>query len=167
MKYILTTCIALLVFSACETKPQAVQATTFVLMRHAEKAKDDPRDPSLNEKGEQRALAIAELFKRTTPAALYATSYKRTQATLAPLADSLNLEILTYDLSNEHMIEEILEEHQGGLIFISGHSNTTPALVNQLIGTNRYETLAEDDYGTMFWVTITGIGMGSAQTISY
>lgn len=167
MKSIFTICIAFLLFSACDTKPQAVQSTTFVLLRHAEKGKDDPRDPSLNEKGKQRAEAIADLFGRTTPAALYATPYKRTQETLMPLADSLNLEILTYDLKKERIIEEIIEKHKGGLIFISGHSNTTPALVNQLIGSTEYETLSEDDYGTMYWVSITEMGNGNVQVIRY
>ncbi len=166
MKNIFTICIAFLLFTACNDKTQ-VQPTSFILMRHAEKGKNDPRDPSLNEKGKQRAEAIADLFGRTTPAALYATPYKRTQETLMPLADSLNLAILTYDLNREHMIEEIIEKYQGGLIFIAGHSNTTPALVNRLMGNTEYETLSEDDYSTMFWVTLTEMGNGHVQVIRY
>lgn len=172
MKNLFLMLMVLCLCMACNKKPlqqEPVQVapTSFILLRHAEKAKDDPRDPSLNEQGKKRALAIAQMFGRTTPTALYATPYKRTQNTLAPLAEQLNQEILTYDRNNKNMIEEILEQNKGGLVFISGHSNTTPALVNKLIGSDEYKNLSEDDYGTMFWVTVSSIGDGTVQVINY
>ena len=41
-------------------------------------------------------------------------------------------------------------------MLIAGHSNTTPQLVNQLIGEDRFEDMDDSDNSTLFKVTIDG-----------
>ena len=43
----------------------AQTTTTFILVRHAEKGTDDPRDPDLSDAGKQRAQVLANLLKET------------------------------------------------------------------------------------------------------
>ncbi|MFY0534577.1 histidine phosphatase family protein [Nannocystis pusilla] len=62
-------------------------------MRHGEKAADDPSDPSLSPAGEARAKALAELLGHAGVTHLFASEYRRTQATLRPLADAAGLQI--------------------------------------------------------------------------
>ena len=66
--------------------PDPEPSTTVFLVRHAEKAKDDPRDPTLSDAGRRRAEALDALLVRVDVTHLFATEYKRTQQTLEPLA---------------------------------------------------------------------------------
>jgi broad specificity phosphatase PhoE len=59
------------------------QSTIFVV-RHAEKA-DATKDPDLSEAGRARAEALAKALRDAKIAAIYATEFKRTQQTAAPL----------------------------------------------------------------------------------
>ena len=66
--------------------PPETKTVTVFLVRHAEKSKDDPRDPSLSAAGQQRARRLAELLAQEKITHLFSTPLKRTQETLAPLA---------------------------------------------------------------------------------
>ena len=74
--------------------PTATGATTVIVVRHAEKATDDPRDPSLDAAGRLRAQALAAALEDAGVTALYATQYKRTRATVEPLAQRLGLAVV-------------------------------------------------------------------------
>ena len=62
--------------------------TTFILVRHAEKSTDDPRDPSLSEEGIKRAEALKTMLSQADIAALYSSPYKRTKGTVQPIAEA-------------------------------------------------------------------------------
>jgi broad specificity phosphatase PhoE len=151
MKYLLAS-LTLLVALHC----QAQETTTFILVRHAEKATDDPKDPSLSEPGEQRAIALMNLLEKAAITSIYSTPYKRTRSTVLPLAEQLGLEILDYDPSDTNGFVALLKQkHKGGTILISGHSNTTPFLANALLGEQKYEPFDDDDYGNILIVTVS------------
>src|SRR6266404_9451335 len=64
-------------------------AETFVvIVRHAEKAANDPKDPDLSSAGRARAEALAKILKDAGITAIFATEFKRTQETAAPTATS-------------------------------------------------------------------------------
>ena len=89
--------IILLLFISALTFNVSAQTdvTTFILVRHAEKSKDDPRDPSLSEEGIKRAESLNAMLKQADIAALYSSPYKRTRSTVQPIADAKGLEVNT------------------------------------------------------------------------
>ena len=64
---------------------QEVAKSTYFLIRHAEKDRSDSenKNPSLTEKGKQRAILWSQILADYGVEAVYATDYKRTQETAA------------------------------------------------------------------------------------
>src|SRR5687767_7650121 len=71
--------------------------TTFILVRHAEKADDGTDDPDLKPEGYERASKIVSMFKNTSIDAIYSTRYKRAKNTVTPLAREKGMEIMLYE----------------------------------------------------------------------
>ena len=57
-----------------------------VVVRHAEKSTNDPRDPDLDAAGQARARALAAALAGSRLDAVHATQFKRTRQTAAPAA---------------------------------------------------------------------------------
>ena len=73
--------------AACGTTVRRDTAPlTFVVVRHAEKATDDPENPGLSAAGRARATALAERLRDAPLVATYATEFRRTQQTAQPAA---------------------------------------------------------------------------------
>lgn len=133
------------------------EATTFILVRHAEKVADGSKDPSLTDEGKARALNILSMFNDADVTAIYSTNYKRTKLTVDPLAKEVNKEIIIYDpRSLKEFSQSLMKDNMGGTIIISGHSNTTPSLANLLLGEEKFEQFNEDDYGNLIIITTLG-----------
>ena len=138
------------------------QKSTFIILRHAEKDTTIAgstmmvSDPPLTRNGEKRALEIVEKFKQYKVNHIYSTNYKRTKSTVLPLANSLQLNLTTYDPRKLELLktELLLDSNKGKDYLIVGHSNTSPKLVNLLINENRFKDLSEADYSTYWIVTI-------------
>ena len=143
------------------------QLTTFVLVRHAEKASDGTRDPALTAEGEERSGRLNELFKNADITAIYSSPYKRTRATVAPLAASTSLEVKEYDPRGVAFISDIMKNHTGGTIVVSGHSNTIPFVANELLGNDRFAQLEDSDYGKIFIITVSEVGNGVLTLLNY
>ncbi|MGK7371439.1 MAG: SixA phosphatase family protein [Candidatus Halalkalibacterium sp. M3_1C_030] len=146
---------------------QAQELTTFILVRHAEKVDDGTKDPAISEEGKLRAQRLADHLENTSLTAIYSTPYRRTQSTVRAIAGTHNLEIQAYDPFADNMLNKMLESNRGGIILISGHSNTTPHLVNRLIGKEKLDQLEESDYDNLFIVTVTEIGKGKLVRLTY
>ncbi len=132
--------------AACSTTPtqDASAPLTFVVVRHAEKATDDPENPSLSAVGQARAVALAERLRGAPLVAAYATEYRRTQQTAQPSADARTLPVTAYYArgpANE-IAAQWKQSHRGGTVLVVGHSNTVPDLVAALCGC---ETAPMDD----------------------
>ena len=148
---------------ACQFAVTEHPLTTIYLVRHAEKIEDGSKDPDLTAQGQDRANYIKNLFAEAELHALYATPFKRTQSTLLPLADTLGLEIQTYaaDQPINDFISDILERHKAQHLFIAGHSNTIPAMLNVLLDREEYQTFDHQQYEDVFIVTLSTIGNAS------
>lgn len=171
MKFLVSICLlfCLSLSSSAQVKNtnEAAPLTTFILIRHAEKGNDDPRNPSLNEAGMARAQNLVALLKHMEINALYSTPYKRTQQTIQPLADKYALSIQEYNPRSMDFLKEAWAQNKGKTIVIAGHSNTTPKVANYLLGETKFADLNESEYDKVFIVTINEIGKGTVSVLSY
>ena len=137
--------------------------TTIIFVRHADKAATPADDPALSPAGQRR---VAELTRQLVDAdvvagidAIYSTPYRRTQDTVRPLADALNLPINIYDASDtEAVLERILKAHKGKIILVVGHSNTVPVLIANLGASKKVPPIHEDEYDNIYIISIPWFG---------
>ena len=125
--------------------------TKVIIVRHAEKADDGTKDPPLTAAGKERASKLNQILVDFTIDAVYATPFKRTQETLAVIAESRKLAVKTYQANDVNFTKDVLQENLGKTIVVAGHSNSSPAVVNKLIGQEKYMALDESVY-TKLWV---------------
>ena len=123
---------------------------SFILVRHAEK-KAEGRNPELTEAGKQRATKLIKLLQNTQLDEVFSTNYLRTVMTAEPIAQLKKLGVEIYDPSNlQQFAERLKTNYKGKRILVSGHSNTTPTLVNLLLENEVYQQIDEKDYGNFF-----------------
>lgn len=153
MRKFLFLALVFFAFSNCKQP----QITTYYLIRHAEKDRTNPanQDPSLNEDGLKRAEKWATYLKDISLDVVYSTNYKRTQQTAKPTATAKKVAILSYN-PRELYAADFQKATVGKSVLIVGHSNTTPAFVNAILGEKKYEDMNDDDHATLFIVTIQG-----------
>lgn len=128
------------------------RVSTIILLRHAEKGEDGTADPSLSDKGQQRAALLAHFLKYVAIDAFYATPYKRAIETITPLAKAQGKEVLTYNPADRNSIAAMIRAGKGKRMVIAGHPNTVPPLVNALIGKNEFANMDEQDYGKIWFL---------------
>jgi 2,3-bisphosphoglycerate-dependent phosphoglycerate mutase len=152
-KYVFLFVFAFSLLNSCTSD----ETTTYYLIRHAEKDRTDKtnKNPNLNEKGLERAEKWATYFKNIELDAIYSTKYNRTIQTAKLTSDSKKLEIKKYDPSK--MYDAIFQiATKGKTVLVVGHSNTTPAFVNEILGEKKYEDINDNDNASLYIVTITG-----------
>jgi phosphohistidine phosphatase SixA len=134
-------CVLLAPPGALRADPQ-LEPTVIFLVRHAEAAQDGTRDPGLSERGSERAHALAEMLAAAGVTHLFASEYKRTQETLAPLAEQRELEVTVVSAREpEAQVEALRALPARSVAVVAGHSNTVPRLVEKLGG--RIDDLVE------------------------
>jgi broad specificity phosphatase PhoE len=140
--------------SARSAHPDVTQPPlTFHLVRHAEKATDTTKDPGLSDAGRARAQRLRLRLRGAPLAAVYATAYRRTQATAAPTAHAHALEVRTYD-AGESAIQfaaRLRRTHTDGNVLVIGHSNTIAAIASALCDCE-VKPLRDDEYDR--WIEI-------------
>ncbi len=145
-------CFAVLLLLVSATPLQAQEVTTIVLVRHAERGTDDPRNPSLSDAGRERAASLARMLADLPVQALWTTDYQRTRQTLEPLAKARSLTPMTYNPSDlKGALDRIVRESTGRTVVIAGHSNTIPPMVNMLAGSAVAADMPESEYGRI-WI---------------
>jgi broad specificity phosphatase PhoE len=153
MKY-----LVILFFLTLSVVAGAQTITTVILVRHAEKGTDDPKDPELSEAGKERAQHLAQVLKEIKVDAIYSTPYKRTRNTVTPLAEAKGISVLNYGPSKKEEIDMLLQKFAGGTIVIAGHSNTVPGLANYLTGKTEFQNFDDSDYDNLMVVTVVERG---------
>ena len=143
------------------------QTTTFILLRHAEKASDGSKDPELSDAGKARALSLANLLKEIKVDAIYSTQFKRTESTVAPLAMSKGLTIMAYDAMKGEVIDQMVSKYPGGTIVVCGHSNTTPWTANYILGKEQYKNFDDADYDNVLIVYVVEKGNAKVTWLTY
>lgn len=137
---LLSTLLGLGLLGGCTTTPAPASADgdalTWVVVRHAEKATDDPEDPNLSALGQARAQRLAQELATAPVTAVYATEYKRTRQTGQPTADAHHVTITPYYAKGpaNEVAAQLKAAHKRGTVLIVGHSNTVPDIVSALSG---------------------------------
>ena len=157
---------AVIVFAYFSTFERPV--TTVIIVRHAEKnIEPNNPDPDLSPAGQARAQEITRIFGDSGVQAIYATQYKRTQQTVTPLASRLGLPVVSVDAKQSaELTRRILSNNRGQTVFVAGHNNTAPEIVNMLSGEN-YPQIPESEYDNMFIVTIYRFGKAKVLKVKY
>jgi broad specificity phosphatase PhoE len=149
-----------LALAACAAAPvRDAGATTFIVVRHAEKGTDDARDPSLSQAGQARAQRLVALLSDEPINAAYATAYRRTYQTAQPVAADHFLRITTYDaqMSAPQFAEQLRTLHKTGTVLVVGHSNTVPDIVGALSG-RPVEAMGDDEFDRLYRIRIGADG---------
>lgn len=123
-------------------------------MRHAEKdisEEADTANPDLSAAGKQRAEKLVAFAGKYQPDAIFSTDYIRTRETVRPLARSRRMFTQIYDPRDLPKVKEMILSGKFKNLVVVGHNNTTPALVNLLLGEDKYKILPESEY-TKIWV---------------
>ncbi len=154
MKYLLTFLLAALTFIPL-TAQEDENTTVYFLIRHAEKDRSNPneKNPNLTQDGMARALKWAEVLSTIKLDAVYSTNYNRTKQTAKPTAIKQGLEVVLYNPRTLN-IDDFKASTKGKKVLIVGHSNTTPAMVNKLIGKEKYEQIDDRNNANLYIVTI-------------
>jgi 2,3-bisphosphoglycerate-dependent phosphoglycerate mutase len=134
---------------------------TFILLRHAEKDASpnaNKADVDLSPEGVKRATRFFETVKSYKPEQIFSTVFKRTRATVAPLAQNLDpvyrIQVQHYEHTELEEFAERLLKLDAKTVVVVGHNTTTPALANLLIKQEKYKPLAETEYDKIWIVKI-------------
>ncbi|MFK8020525.1 MAG: histidine phosphatase family protein [Pseudomonadales bacterium] len=135
----------------------AAEHSVVYLVRHAEKRLDQGRDPELTNRGQHRADHYAEMFRDAGIGFIYSTQYKRTMDTVAPLALALKQEVIAYNPDKLDALARKIKA-EAGVYFVSGHSDTTPELVEVLGGVAGAEIDEDHEFDRVYQLIINKDG---------
>lgn len=144
--------------------------THFFCVRHAEKAKDDPKDPTLTAEGMARAERLGRIMAEAGLDSVYATPYRRSQLTAEPVQRrGSTAPIVTYKPDEqEAWLLELLKTSKGKKMMVIGHQNTIPKLLNQLKGDAfDYENIPDLEFGLLYVVATKGVGQTEIVEVRY
>lgn len=148
-------------------------STTVIVIRHAEKDLSvSAVDPPLTAAGEARAALLARMFGDGGAVghvdAIYVSPALRNRLTAAPLAARLGIsETIAPADDPKGLVRRVLHEHRSGRVLIVGHSDTVPLIVEALSGKSTIPEIADQEYGTMYIVTVPRIGHANLLRLNY
>lgn len=145
--------------------------TIVVVVRHAEKGTDDPKDPSLSPEGQARAQRLAAALKDLPLAGVVATQFKRTQQTGQAVADAQHVHLHVEPVEDSvaysrELAGHIRQDHAGEALLVVGHSNTVPDLVEALTGV-KPAPIADDEFDRIYVVTLPADGKARFVVLRY
>lgn len=157
MRKIILFSILFITMATLKAQEPVGKTTTYFLIRHAEKVRENPADknPDLNERGFQRAENWKKVLQHISFDAIYSTNYNRTLKTADPIAKTFNLEPLIYHPSKLNF-DLFQLENEGKNVLIIGHSNTIPQFVNALIRQQKYQEMDDAEFSHLYIVTLKG-----------
>ena len=163
MHRILFAFVLLFMVYSCNNKSKTIASTdlvaeqdaTYYLLRHADKVRGPEAgdDPALNDTGKARAQFWAEHLKDVDFDAVYSTDFKRTRSTALPVAEQNKLPVQIYEATDLYN-EEFKKETLGKTVLVVGHSNTTPAFVNAILGSQKFSDIDDSVFGNLYIVKV-------------
>ena len=135
----------------------SAQPSTVILVRHAERAAEPPRDPVLSELGAVRARDLAAALRDAGITSIITTQLARTQLTAKPIADAVAVAPIVVAAGGplaahvDSVAAAVLRREPGEVVLVVGHSNTIPGLANLIAKKEIFRPLLESEYGVI-WV---------------
>lgn len=162
--------LAIFVFTSWTSHTSNAQSADKIvyLVRHAETCLDQGSNPNLSGYGQERARELARVLVDVNLEKIYSTPFNRTLQTATPVAASQEVEITEVEVSRGFMetLAEEIRNSELSSILVSGHSNTTPPMVNLLVGTELSD-LEETEFDRLYIVTLHADGTGSYTVLRY
>jgi 2,3-bisphosphoglycerate-dependent phosphoglycerate mutase len=165
--------IGIVVLVAAFVYWNSATTTTVVLVRHAEKELSAISDAPLSPEGEKRATRLAQMFGDSEMFGrvqkVYVTNTRRTQQTAAALEQRLNIpgEVVDAKTDSSVLARRVLRENHGSVALVIGHSNTVPEIVAALSGAEGVPPIGEEEFDTLYVVTVPTIGRASVLRMKY
>jgi broad specificity phosphatase PhoE len=123
-----------------------------VIVRHAERDTNDPKDPDITAAGRVRAEALARILKDAEITAIFTTEFKRTQETAAPIAKATG--VTPVIAGGKDITTIVAKLHQlAGNALVVAHGNTIPDIIKAL-GIETPIQIPDGDYTDLFVVTL-------------
>lgn len=138
--------VSLLLAAAADAAPM------IFIVRHAEKASSDGKDPDLSAEGQKRADALARILKDSQITSVFVTEFKRTQETAAPTAKAAHVNPTVVSGKDTGGLVEKLRTLNGNALVV-GHGDTIPNLLEAL-GIATPVTIPDNDYTEIFAVSL-------------
>ncbi len=138
--------------------------TTYLFIRHADLGiTTGGNNPPLSMNGYQQSLTLADRLKDIDVVAglnqIYTDQSQRSIETATPLAQALNINIRTENLSEvEPFISKTLRAHKGEIIMIVGDAEVIPPLVEELHGSKNLPRNDELNFNQLYIVTVPWFG---------
>jgi broad specificity phosphatase PhoE len=132
--------------------------TTYYVVRHGEKEAQGTNmssDVSLSPAGLERAQALKHSLKNRHIQYVYSTNTIRTKSTARPLAETLGVNLETYDARDSGFVDRVKKRGKGNVLIV-GHSNTVDDIVNGFVGKNVIQDLPDNSYGDLFIIKRKG-----------
>jgi phosphohistidine phosphatase SixA len=136
-----------------------------VVVRHAEKANDDPRNPSLSDLGQARAASLAKALAGYPVTTVLVSEYRRTLLTAEPtLRDhQLTARVVpvlkdSAELYGRRIADLVHQELRGGVILLVSHSHTVPAVVFALTGVQVPPIIESSEFDRLYIISLPAQG---------
>jgi broad specificity phosphatase PhoE len=147
-------------------------STIVIVIRHAEKASGVLPDPPLSAAGEARAELLGRMFGNSGAAghvdAIYVSPTARSRMTAAPLAGKLGIDpIVANGADSSALAQRVMHDHTGGRVLVVGHSDTVNEIVEALSGSSGLPPIGDDEYGTLYVVSVPRIGRANVLRLNY
>ena len=141
---------------ASDLRSRPGTTTTVLLTRHADR---DGESDELNERGLERAKALAEIGREMRVTAIYSPDSGRNIETVTPLSAALGIPIrrtpkITLFVA-ESIAREILDKHAGGVVVFVGNVSGNLQAMNRLLGGTGHGPM---EYGDLHVLTIPDQG---------
>ena len=167
-------CLVLIALLGATAFPAGVSgpdqpAMILILVRHAEKKIVPPenKDPDISAAGLARAEELRKMFGDTGITAIYATQYKRTQQTAKPLADKLGLPVTQVEAKKTpELAKQIRARGAGQVIFIAGHNNTVPEII-EAFGGPHLDMIPETEFDNLYILLVQSDGTAKLVKMKY
>jgi phosphohistidine phosphatase SixA len=100
---------------------------------------------------------------------IYVTNTRRTQQTVAALAQRLALTPAVVDAKTDsrELAQRIVRENRGSRALVVGHNNTVPEIVAALARIDGVPPMGDEEFDTVYVVTVPTIGKVSVLRLKY